>query len=185
MDSSGTFTARFKGGRKGKKPPMTEEEHLAQCKAKGYCTHCRNHGHKTEECRRLKAQCEKGNATACIATDSTVMHTQAQDDSGDVIHLFRVAKKLSRRNNLTDRWLIDSGASRTMSSQCDWFQSYQPSTTPRKVWLGDNSYILAHGISRIPISMQANNKWNKIILQDALYVPELHSNLLSVSTLTK
>src|SRR5882724_4306336 len=33
--------------------------------------------------------------------------------------------------------------------------------------------------------MQANKKWNKIILQDALYVPELHGNLLSVSALAK
>jgi len=49
-DSSGVFTAWFKGGHKGKKPSMSQEERLAQRKAKGYCMHCRNHGHKTEEC---------------------------------------------------------------------------------------------------------------------------------------
>ena len=132
-DSSGAFAARFKGGHKGKKPSMSQEERLAQRKAKGYCTHCRNHGHKTEECRRLKAQREKGNTMAHIATDSTVMCVQAQDDSDDVIRLFQVAENLSQRNDLTDRWLVDSGASRTMSSQRDWFQAYQLLTTPRKV----------------------------------------------------
>jgi len=126
--------------------------------------HCRNHGHKTKECQKLKAQCEKGNATACIAMDSTIMCAQAQDDSDDIIRLFRVAENLSQCNDLTDHWLIDSGASRTMSSQCDWFQAYQLLATPHKVWLGNNSYILAHGVGHIPIHMQANNKWNKVVL---------------------
>jgi len=132
-DSSGAFATRFKGGHKGKKLSMSQEERLAQRKAKGYCTHCRNHSHRTDECRRLKAECEKGNATAHIATDSTVMCVQAQDDSDNIIRPFRVAKKLSQHNDLADCWLIDSGASCTMSSQRNWFQAYQPLTTPRKV----------------------------------------------------
>jgi len=53
------------------------------------------------------------------------------------------------------------------------------------VWLGDNSYITAHGIGHIPVHMRAKNKWNRVILQDVLYVPELHGNLLSVSALAK
>jgi len=67
---------------------MSQEERLAQHKAKGYCTHCRTHGHKTDECHKLKAEHEKGKASARVATDSTVMRMQAQDDSDDVICLF-------------------------------------------------------------------------------------------------
>src|SRR5882762_4076276 len=66
-----------------------------------------------------------------------------------------------------------------------WFQRYTPLSSPRKVWLGDNSYITAHGIGHIPVHMRAKNKWNRVILQDVLYVPELHGNLLSVSALAK
>ena len=122
---------------------------------------------------------------ACITMDSTAMRMQAQDNSDDVICLFRVAENLLQQNDLANRWLINSGASRTMSSQHDWFQAYQPLATPRKVWLSDNSYILAHGVGRIPIHMQANEKWNKIVLQDVLHVPKLHRNLLLVSALAK
>jgi hypothetical protein len=33
--------------------------------------------------------------------------------------------------------------------------------------------------------MFTNGKWAKTVLQDMLYVPDLHSNLLSVSHLTR
>src|SRR5882762_6849211 len=72
-----------------------------------------------------------------------------------------------------------------MSSHRDWFQAYSLLKTPRKIWLGDNTFILAHGVGHIPIHMCADHKWNRAILQDVLYVPDLHGNLLSVSALTQ
>jgi GAG-pre-integrase domain len=51
--------------------------------------------------------------------------------------------------------------------------------------LGDNSSILATGIGCIPIQMWTDAGWNDMILQDALYVPDLHGNLLSVPQLTR
>ncbi|KAI0061978.1 hypothetical protein BV25DRAFT_1804481, partial [Artomyces pyxidatus] len=72
-----------------------------------------------------------------------------------------------------------------MSSQRHWFHQYQPLDVPRKVWLGDNRHILAHGTGRVPVLMQARGRWNKVILQDVLYVPDLHGNLLSVSALAR
>ncbi|TFY75537.1 hypothetical protein EWM64_g8475, partial [Hericium alpestre] len=39
-------------------------------------------------------------------------------------------------------------------------------------------------IGRILILMQAKGKWHKVILSDALYVPDLHGNLISVSQIT-
>jgi len=70
-----------------------------------------------------------------------------------------------------------------MSSHQDWFQTYSQLDTPCKVWLGDNTFILAHGIGCIPIHMHADHKWNQVILQDVLHVPDLHGNLLSMSAL--
>ncbi|KAH9959899.1 hypothetical protein BJV74DRAFT_749048, partial [Russula compacta] len=51
---------------------------------------------------------------------------------------------------------------------------------PTKVLLGDNSVILGTGIGHVSIQMKANGKWSDIILQDVLYIPELHGNLLFV-----
>src|SRR5258705_1647059 len=72
-DSTGAFAARFKGAPKGKASPMSKEDRLAKRKAKGYCTHCKIHGHKTEECRKLKAEPDKGSATERVATDTAAL----------------------------------------------------------------------------------------------------------------
>jgi hypothetical protein len=52
------------------------------------------------------------------------------------------------------------------------------------VILGDDSAIPATDTGRIKVHMFTNGKWAKTVLQDMLYIPDLHSNLLSVSHLT-
>jgi len=184
-DSNTAFAARSgnnqRGGRfgsrgRGRNPPYNNRQ---------YCTHCKLNSHKTEDCRKLKAEQEKSNATARVATDSTALHAQVRSDDGDNVRLFRATEKVPTRSDLTDRWLVDSGASRIMSSHRDWFQSYQPLKPPCKVWLGDNSYILAQGVGQILVRMRADHKWSRILLQDVLHVPDLHGNLLSVSALAR
>jgi hypothetical protein len=54
-----------------------------------------------------------------------------------------------------------------------------------RVVLGDNSAIPAVGSGRLSIRMFANGKWINSVLQDVLYVPDLHGNLLSVSHLVR
>jgi hypothetical protein len=51
--------------------------------------------------------------------------------------------------------------------------------------LGDNSSIHGTGLGRIAVQMMAGGKWICTVLQDVLYVPELHGNLLSVSQLAR
>ena len=73
-----------------------------------------------------------------------------------------------------------------MSSNCRWFISLQELSTPRRVWLGDESYILATGIGRIFITLtHPNGSSLSACLTDVYYVPELHGNLFSVSRVTQ
>jgi hypothetical protein len=53
------------------------------------------------------------------------------------------------------------------------------------VTLGDARSILATGVGRIRVRMHADDKWRTAILQEVLFVPDLHGNLLSVSYLTQ
>ncbi len=41
------------------------------------------------------------------------------------------------------------------------------------------------GVGRIAVEMKAERRWNRAVLQDVIYVPELHGNLLSVSQLAR
>jgi hypothetical protein len=79
---------------------------------------------------------------------------------------------------------MDSGASRTMCSNQKWFQQYSPLTKDIPVILGDNSAIQGVGQGHVHVRMRAGNEWNEVILQNVLYVPDLHGNLLSISHLT-
>jgi hypothetical protein len=70
-----------------------------------------------------------------------------------------------------------------MCSHCAWFTQFTPLSKHTKVILGDNSAIPTMGTGRVKVQMFAKGKWVKSVLQDILYILDLHSNLLSVSHL--
>ncbi len=51
--------------------------------------------------------------------------------------------------------------------------------------LGDNSTIPMTGSGRVHVRFPAEGKWCQAILENVLFIPELHGNLLSVKQLTK
>ena len=63
---------------------------------------------------------------------------------------------------------------------------YQDITPPKKVWLGDDHYILAKGIGQLHLEMDiGGGKKGLTIIHSAYYVPDVSKNLLSVSYLIK
>ena len=113
---------------------------------------------------------------------ATIAEQPAESES---LHLF-ITNALTQRSRLLIKWIIDSGASSPMSSQCNWFHMYQDITPLKKVWLGDEHYILATGIGQLHLKMNLSGgkKWLTIIWT-MCYVPNLSGNLISISYLTK
>jgi len=72
-----------------------------------------------------------------------------------------------------------------MCAHRDWFHHYSPLSSPMDVVLGNDSAIQTTGVGRISVRMHAEGKSLPAVLQDILHVPELHSNLLSVSHFAK
>jgi Pol polyprotein len=89
------------------------------------------------------------------------------------------------KSDFKDQWILDSGASRTMCLHHEWFSSFTPLTKQTMVVLGDNGSIPATGIGCIKVWLCTCTKECHFVLQDVLYVPDLHGNLLSVGQLTK
>jgi len=83
--------------------------------------------------------------------------------------------------DLLDKWLIDSGASQIMCSNCHWFHQFNPLPNHIMITLGDNSTIPTTGHGRILVRMNAGGHYKRIMLQDILYIPDMGGNLLSVS----
>ena len=71
-----------------------------------------------------------------------------------------------------------------MCSHRSWFTMYSPLSNQTKVILSDDSSIPAISTGRVCVRMNAKGKWVTSVLQDVLYVPDLSTNLLSVSHLT-
>ena len=155
------------------------------------CSYCKKKGHIKDKCRKLKAHLEskpsdskstekkEGDLTAKVVSDDDKM------DQPETIRLF-VAKALAQCKTLLSHWIIDSGASSPMSSQHDWFHTYRDLIPPKKVWLGDERYILATGVGQLYLDMMLENGQTCLtIICDAYFMPELSGNLISVLYLTK
>ena len=190
-------TAFYAKVAKGGKPKPKSDKH---------CTHCDIRGHDVSECRKFKKQQEtkamtgpkKLKALPSNSAHVAATHSDSDADGSDkeTIHILRVAivpeePALLTSNTalmsdaLIDKWIVDSGASRTMCSHRDWFQSFTPFTKPSQVVLGDSSSIPALGTGHVHVRVPAGTKWNKLVLHDVLYVPELHGNLLSVPQIVR
>jgi hypothetical protein len=72
-----------------------------------------------------------------------------------------------------------------MSPNQNYFSVYKTLEKPKKVWMGDNNFIYAVAEGNIKIETEIAGKKTTRIIQNALHVPELSGNLLSVSHLAK
>ncbi|THH04746.1 hypothetical protein EW146_g10095, partial [Bondarzewia mesenterica] len=157
---------------------------LKDKKSKPYCKHCRFTGHTREECRKYAAKvAAEGKGEKSGAGDERAK--LARDGDDEPIRTFMAQEELSKHGDLANCWVVDSGATRSMSSKRNWFSTYRELETLRKVWLGDNSYIVATGVGQILTEMCANDRWSRVLLQDVLHVLDLHGNLLSVPQLAQ
>jgi hypothetical protein len=82
-------------------------------------------------------------------------------------------------------WMVDSGATKPMSSRRNLFLSYCKLHTLKSVRLGDDSTIYAYGIGTISLEFNLNKHKREGTIKEVYYVPDLQGNLLSVSALTK
>ena len=92
---------------------------------------------------------------ALLSSSANVATTYSDSDSNsETIHILRVAiaSITNRRltpptniafsvDNLSNKWIVNSGASRTMCSHRNWFQTFTPFLKPTQVILGDNTVV--------------------------------------------
>ena len=178
---------------KGKAAPQKSFGKKDDKRSSIQCNHCKKKGHIKSECRKLKAELaakpdsSKGNTPSGGKEPdlSAKVVAVGKDDEDFDIRLF-IANGIAKRSNLLHKWVVDSGCTSHMSSNRRWFVTFRELSTPRRVWLGDDSYILATGIGRIFITLIHPNGTSLFAcLTDVYYVPELHGNLFSVLRVTQ
>jgi hypothetical protein len=142
-------------------------------KKKKKCTYCKFTGHDVSECQKKKKEQEEKEKSSASTTHTKPPATPSASakvatikpvPNEEIVHLFRALSEQLAKPDLQKHWLIDSGASRHMCSNRNWFQQFSQLPTPIKVTLGDDSSINATGISRIHTRMRTNSTWSDTVL---------------------
>ena len=90
-------------------------------------------------------------------------------------------------NSRSDKedWFVDSAASSHFSFDESSLIDYTPFKEPSKVFLGDDTFVLALGRGKRRIGIMSDGEEKYLALDRVLFVPELAKNLLSVKAMTQ
>jgi hypothetical protein len=143
--------------------------------AKKKCIHCGKTNHPSNKCFKLNpcAHCGMDNH----GSDFCFQHRAAKNQASKL-----ESANLSKSGNkeIIDcyDWLFDSGASSHMTSNRELFEIFHHLSAPIDIELANDSTIQAIGIGDVLLYV---NEEKSIRLKNALYVPELSANLISIS----
>lgn len=121
------------------------------------CYNCNKYGHLKKQCT-VKVQNTNQNTFAAV---------------------------FSAYNSLNqDDWYIDSGATMHMTRRSDWM--YDEESPPiHRITVANSEAIPVQSMGKVNIQAKLNKNEHQIQVRNVLFVPELTTNLLSVSQLTK
>jgi transposase InsO family protein len=163
-----------------------------QLKRKGpTCHHCGKFGHIRRNCWELtetafgpnqkekKSFKQKANKVHVRRRDSS--SSEAEGVGLTVCH----ALSASARNQ-SNSWIVDSGATSHMCNERKFFVEFRNLEPTLQVTLGDGHELQAAGQGTVELEITlAKGVTKKCKLYDALYVPKLSYNLISVSKSTE
>ena len=149
-------------------------------KDKKKCTYCKEKGHLKKDGQKKKADETKddkmsmSNSSEKEKKEGTLtakVTTMAKSSSNSKFLQLFIANTLTERSTLTCKWIIDLGASSPMSCHHNWLHMSQDISPTKKVWLGDNHYILAKGIGQLHLEMDLWERVQKLtVICSAYYV---------------
>ena len=96
-----------------------------------------------------KGQTPSSKEAAKVAIADSNSDSDSSTSSLGTICLLKAGTMALTDQELTNCWLLDSGASHSMTPNRNWFSHYTPLSTPIAIALGDNSSILAKGVGRV------------------------------------
>ena len=150
-------------------------------KKKMKCFYCKKAGHIQSECRKKAADEKNGVVKSSTTTTKKESSNNAQAELELWVAIEELCAKAVHSNGADDHWIIDSGATRHITSHKDWYSLLRPVGDDIVVAVGNDAKCPVKGTGTI--SFMKNDSVTKN-LSDVLYVPDIKRNLLSVAAIT-
>jgi hypothetical protein len=141
--------------------------------SKVQCFGCNEYGHYKRDFPKL-AKKRKERHHASVVNDEEPSKKVKHEET-DFFYYSSLTRSFE-----DDMWLIDSGASRHMTSDRENLSSMMEKETSHKVELGDNNSYAVKGLGKASIKMELGNN---VHLNNVLYVHGLKKNSVSISCL--
>jgi len=103
----------------------------------GKCAYCKKKGHYKTECRKMKHNLEEKDEGGSEKKSAEALHVKIaraeSDDDDKHIHLFMAQMLQEQKAEVAEMWIVNSGASSSMTSNCKWLANYHKLSKPKKV----------------------------------------------------
>lgn len=183
--SKGSTSAQQRG--KNKIDSETKGQHSSKQDAKK-CFYCGKKGHISKDCRtglvcfkckgkgHLSRNCPSHGGSAMLSVEKILPEVSPRKMLPEMSDL-----SVNVDISLCDEWYIDSGATHHVTNRRDWYVSYNPFDTPRKMDSAKNNvHIKAFGSGRIDVEAFDGKRWIRRYFEDVWYCPDAACNLFSV-----
>jgi len=147
---------------------QNRNESIAARKKRTKCNNCGRIGHWARECRSKR---DGANAASGNRARDNQLFMASENPTTDT------------GNPVRDDTYIDSGASQHYFRSALDFIAYR-TMAPQAVYLGNDVQIPAIGVGTVEMEIWNGGSWVLTRIQDALHVPEMTKNLVSVRKLT-
>lgn len=129
------------------------------------CHYCKKFGHKIKNCLKWKAD---GKPPKPKTT---------QNDAN--MALMSVSTEILSTDCNENSWYVDNGATNHVTNRKDLFQTFEPFLESHKV-ITANGSVEALGKGTIEVEANVNGKWERLLLTEVWYVPDIQKNLFSM-----
>jgi transposase InsO family protein len=159
-------------------------------KGKRFCTICKKEGHTLDFCWYNPDGKNYGKGPRRGEPRSAPKHEEKRNtetakimvvEQGSIKFLNMASVGYAYNPN---EWILDSGASKHFCGSKDYFINLS-AIQPIKIKMGNDSTVEAKKMGDIIITLKHEGINNTIRLSEVLYVPEITTNLMSVSELSK
>lgn len=137
--------------------------------------------HSNETSVRKEIRCYKCKQIGHVKSNCPSLKSNNNQATPNVFSAIFLSGQTFNKND----WYLDSGASVHITANKNWFTEAIISKWPMEIQVADKTKLAVECMGNLNITTVVDNKTFDVLVKDVLYVPDIATNLISVSQLIK